>query len=145
MAGNDRSGRCLAFRMSDKQLEERIAEYKRRVDAGEVAAPCWPDFREYLGYLQEDLDEVVKQGLELKGAYYTRALMLKSMGETCENYLLTHPAWRTTATAQTAKLLLAQGYGWTRKYSANDKSGPDRVDFVVHMGGKDPRAKKASK
>lgn len=144
MAGNEKSGRCLAFRMSEKELEKRINEYKNQVEDGTRSAPCWPDFREFLGYLQEDLDDVVEQGLKLKGAYYTRAILLKAMGETCENYLLTHPAWRTSATAQTAKLLLAQGYGWTKKYNAADK-GPAKTSIEISFGGSDNRAKKASK
>lgn len=146
MAGNERSGRALTFRMSEKELEKKINEYKRLVESGERTAPCWPDFREFLGYLQEDLDEVVNQGIELKGAYYTRALMLKSMGATCENYVLTHPHWRTPATAPIAKLLLAQGYGWTRKYTSVEKgAGGGNSKFEIHFGGSDKRSKQASK
>lgn len=144
MAGNQDSGRVLAFRMSEKELEKKIEEYKIKVESGEFNAPCWPHFRSYLGYLQEDLDAVVEQGMSVKGAYYTRALMLRKMGELCETYVATLPFWKENKSM--AKLQLQQGHGWTHKYADADKNkGGGTLELNVLFGGNDPRAKKAGK
>lgn len=144
VAGNGNSGNTLAFKMSEKELEQKIREYNERVESGEFFAACWPHFRNFLGYLQEDLDAVVEQGMSVKGAYYTRALMLRKMGETCEMYLSTLPYWRDNKSI--AKVHLLQGHGWTRKYTDSGKdtnTGP--IEIKVAFGGSDPRGKKAAK
>ena len=53
MANGDNSGRIVGFNMSEKELAEKIQQYKDMVKAGEVALPFWTDFREFLGIRQD--------------------------------------------------------------------------------------------
>lgn len=149
MANPDNSGKIVGFTMSQDEMERRINEYKRMVRDGKIELPYWTDFREFLGVRQEVLDEVVERGYYAEGAqesaYHGRALMLKSMGETCENYLATHPNW-SGKNAVKSMMLLKQGLGWTKKYideRTASKGGP--TSFSISFGGSDPRAKKAAK
>lgn len=149
MANPDNSGKIVGFTMTTEELETKINEYKRMVRDGEVELPYWTDFREFLGIRQEVLDEVVERGYygenARESAYYERALLLKRMGETCENYLATHTNW-CGKNAVKSMMLLKQGLGWTKKYldertAKND--GPGR--FEIRFGGSDSRSKQATK
>ena len=149
MASGDNSGKIVGFHMSEQTLEEKIQQYKDLVKAGEVELPFWTDFREFLGIRQDVLDEVMERGYYAEGAresaYYERALMLKRMGETCENYLNTHPNWGGR-NAVKSMMLLKQGLGYTKRYvdeRAGAKAGPSKV--TISFGAGDPRAKKAGK
>ena len=149
MAKVDNSGKIVGFTMTEAELYEKIETYKKRVDAGLVELPFWTDFREFLGIRQDVLDAVMQRGYFDEGAkesaYYQRALLLKSMGETCENYLVTHPNWGGR-NAVKSMMLLKQGLGWTKKY-IDEKSakpeGPSKLN--ISFGGGDPRGKKATK
>lgn len=149
MANGDNSGKIVGFNLSNEALAQKIQEYKDKVDRGEVELPFWTDFREFLGIRQDVLDEVMERGYYAEGArdsaYYERALMLKRMGETCENYLNTHPNWGGR-NAVKSMMLLKQGLGYTKRYvdeRAGAKAGPSKV--TISFGAGDPRAKKAGK
>jgi hypothetical protein len=145
----DNSGKITGFTMSETELAEKIENYKKRVDAGLVELPFWTDFREYLGVRQDVLDAVMQRGYFDEGAkdsaYYNRCLMLKSMGETCENYLVTHPNWGGR-NAVKSMMLLKQGLGWTKKYideKSTKADGPNKIS--ISFGGGDARGRKAAK
>ena len=145
----DNSGKITGFTMSETELAEKIENYKKRVDAGLGELPFWTDFREYLGVRQDVLDAVMQRGYFDEGAkdsaYYNRCLMLKSMGETCENYLVTHPNWGGR-NAVKSMMLLKQGLGWTKKYideKSTKADGPNKIS--ISFGGGDARGRKAAK
>lgn len=148
MASSDNSGKIVGFKMSQDELEKKINEYKQLVKDGVIELPFWTDFREFLGIRQEVLDEVMERGYFSEGAsesaYHERAVMLKRMGETCENYLATHPNWGGKNSVK-SMMLLKQGLGWTKRYvdDRGGKSGPST--FEIRFGGSDPRASKAAK
>lgn len=149
MANNENTGRIPGFNMTTAELAEKIEKYKKMVKAGEVELPFWTDFREFLGVRQDVLDEVMERGFFGDGAetsaYRERALMLKRMGETCENYLNTHPGWGGK-NAVKSMMLLKQGLGYTKKYAderTGVKSGPSKAKIIIASA--DPRVKDMAK
>ena len=144
MAGNQDSGRVLAFRLSDKELETRIYEYKAMVDAEQIPRASWANFCAYLGYTEAEVAEVVTRGEEVKGAYYERAVMLKRMMTWVRGQLSSGKGWNGQNQSR-AIFLMKQDHGDGVRYSDQDakSNGPAQVKIV--FGGDDPRAKKAGK
>jgi hypothetical protein len=149
VAINDNLGKVPGFTMTAAELRKKIDEYKKMVKNGEVEMPFWTDFREFLGVRQDVLDEVMERGYfsdtAETSAYRERALMLKLMGETCENYLNTHPGW-AGKNAVKAMMLLKQGLGYTKKYQderSGGKSGPSKAKIIIASA--DPRVKDMAK
>lgn len=145
MAGNQQSGRVLAFRMGEKELVRKIEEYKQKTENGEIELPAWPSFCAFLGYTEDDVDEVMENGFSVRGAYYERAVALKNAAQWCQAQLTSNPNWGGRNAAK-AIFLLKQGLGRMRKYTDYDKkNGNEPIEVKISFGGPDPRAKKASK
>ena len=144
MAGNQDSGRVLAFRLSDKELETRIYEYKALVDAEQIPRASWANFCAYLGYTEAEVAEVVTRGEEVKGAYYERAVMLKRMMTWVRGQLSSGKGWNGQNQSR-AIFLMKQDHGDGVRYSDQDAKGNGPVEVKVSFGGNDPRAKKAGK
>lgn len=150
MAVSDVSGKIAGFTMSEKELASKIEQYKEMVSSGQITLPFWTDFREFLGIRQDVLDEVMERGYFGEGAvdsaYRQRALMIKAMGETCENYLTTHEGW-SGKNAVKSIMLLKQGLGYTQKYqderSSAKGSGVSKAKIII--ASHDPRAKDMGK
>lgn len=144
MAGNQDSGRVLAFRLSDKELETRIYEYKAMVDAEKIPRASWANFCAYLGYTEAEVAEVVTRGEEVKGAYYDRAVALKRMMTWVRGQLSSGKGWNGQNQSR-AIFLMKQDHGDGVRYSDQDAKGNGLVEVKVSFGGNDPRAKKAGK
>ena len=144
MAGNQDSGRVLAFRLSDKELETRIYEYKAMVDAEQIPRASWANFCAYLGYTEAEVAEVVTRGEEVKGAYYERAVALKRMMTWVRGQLSSGKGWNGQNQSR-AIFLMKQDHGDGVRYSDQDAKGNGPVEVKVSFGGNDPRAKKAGK
>lgn len=144
MAGNQDSGRVLAFRLSEKQLEKQIAQYKQDLAEGKFPRPSWPHFCARLGYTEAEVAEVIHRGVEIKGAYYERAVMLQRMLTWVRGEMLSGPGW--SGQNQTKAIYaLKQDHGDGVRYTdGNSKpTGPSRIN--IRFGGSDKRASKASK
>ena len=144
MAGNQDSGRVLAFRLSDKELETRIYEYKAMVDDEQIPRASWANFCAYLGYTEAEVAEVVTRGEEVKGAYYDRAVALKRMMTWVRGQLSSGKGWNGQNQSR-AIFLMKQDHGDGVRYSDQDAKGNGPVEVKVSFGGNDPRAKKAGK
>jgi hypothetical protein len=144
MAGNQDSGRVLAFRLSDKELETRIYEYKAMVDDEQIPRASWANFCAYLGYTEAEVAEVVTRGEEVKGAYYERAVALKRMMTWVRGQLSSGKGWNGQNQSR-AIFLMKQDHGDGVRYSDQDAKGNGPVEVKVSFGGNDPRAKKAGK
>lgn len=144
MAGNQGSGNVLAFRLSDKELEARIMEYKQQVESEAIPRASWANFCAFLGYTEAEVAEVVQRGMEVKGAYYERAVALKRMMTWVRGQLSSGKGWNGQNQSR-AIFLMKQDHGDGMRYSdVDDKaSGPIKVE--VSFGGGDSRAKKAGK
>lgn len=144
MAGNQDSGRVLAFKLSDKELDERISEYKRRVDAEEIPRASWANFCAFLGYTEAEVAEVVTRGIEVKGAYYERAVALKRMMTWVRGQLSSGKGWNGQNQSR-AIFLMKQDHGDGVRYTDQDAKNTGPVEVKISFGGNDPRAKKAGK
>lgn len=56
----------MAFKLSEKELNAKIEEYKAKVDADEIPRASWANFCAYLGYTEAEATEVVSRGDEFK-------------------------------------------------------------------------------
>lgn len=144
MAGNQDSGRVLAFKLSDKQLQNAIAKYKKDLAEEKFPRASWPHFCAQLGYTEAEVAEVIKRGIELRGAYYDRAVMLQRHLTWMRGELLSSSGWGgQNQTKAIYALKQDQGDG-VRYTDGNSKpTGPNRIK--IQFGGNDPRGKKASK
>ena len=138
-------GRIPDFQLTDKQLEDKIKQYKDMTDSGEIMLPSWPDFCTFLGVGGETLEAVMDRGFDTKGAYYDRAVALKKMGEWCEAQLVSNPNWGGKMAVK-AMFILKQGLGRSRRYMDERSTTVTASDPVkITFGGADPRAKRAGK
>ena len=147
MAEFDNLGKIPGFTITDKELKEKINQYKDKTISGEIPLPSWPDFCSFLGIGDDVLDEVMERGLQKKeneSAYYGRAMMLKNMGLWCEAQLVSNPNWGGKMAVK-AMFLLKQGFGKSRKYTDEKNGKKEPVKVELSFGGNDARAKKASK
>ena len=144
MAGNQDSGRVLAFKLSEKQLKTEITKYKQALEAGLFERASWPHFCARLGYTEEEVGEVIKRGLEVRGAYYDRAVILQRHLTWMRGEMLSGKGWGGQNQTK-AIYALKQDYGDGIRYTdGNSKpTGPSRIN--IRFGGTDKRANKASK
>ena len=144
MAGNGSSGNVLAFRMSEKELTQAIAQYKKDLEDGKFPRASWPHFCARLGYTEKEVEEVIRRGEEVKGAYYDRAVMLKRHLTWIRGEMLSGQGW--AAQNQTKAIFaLKQDHGDGIRYEDKDTKGSGNIKIQVGFGGSDPRAKRASK
>lgn len=144
MAGNQASGNVLAFRLSEKELDARITEYKQQVDSEVIPRASWANFCAFLGYTEAEVAEVVKRGMEVKGAYYERAVALKRMMTWVRGQLSSGKGWNGQNQSR-AIFLMKQDHGDGVRYSDADDKASGPIEVKVSFGGNDARAKKASK
>ena len=144
MAGNQDSGRVLAFKLSDKELDQRIEEYKGLVNAEEIPRASWANFCAFLGYTEAEVAEVVTRGIEVKGAYYERAVSLKRMMTWVRGQLSSGKGWNGQNQSR-AIFLMKQDHGDGVRYTDQDAKNTGPVEVKISFGGNDPRSKKAGK
>lgn len=72
MPGNENSGRIPTFHLSEKDLAEKIEQYKKGLENGEFARASWPHFAAFLDSTEADLAKVIEQGADKKSAYWGR-------------------------------------------------------------------------
>lgn len=80
MAGNSNSGNGLAFRLSDKQLEAKIKQFREEYGKGQHGMVTWDAFCAFLGYSPAIVRECYQRGKDTskgRNAYYERAQMLE--------------------------------------------------------------------
>lgn len=149
MANVEGNGKIMGFTYSERDLLDKITEYKQLADEGSKLLPSWPDFCSFIDVDSETLEEVMQRGSERKNGekstYYARAEALKSMRRWCEAQLVSNPNWGGKMGVK-SMMLLKQGFGGGRKYldeRTAKPSGPDKIE--VSFGGGDPRGKKAAK
>lgn len=144
MAGNTGSGNVLAFRLNEKELEGKIEQYKKLVESEEIPRASWANFCAFLGYTEAEVSEVVKRGIEVKGAYYERAVALKRMMTWVRGQLSSGKGWNGQNQSR-AIFLMKQDHGDGVRYSDADEKATGPLQVQVSFGGNDAKAKKASK
>jgi hypothetical protein len=144
MAGNASSGNILAFRMSENELKHEIDKYKEDLDNGKFPRASWPHFCARLGYTEREVEEVIRRGEEVKGAYYDRAMMLKRHLTWIRGEMLSGTRWAGQNQTK-AIFALKQDHGDGVRYEDKDSKGNGTIKLEVGFGGSDPRGRKASK
>lgn len=92
MAGNEKSGAGIAFRMSEDNLKKSIDDFRKEYSDGSRGMVTWELFCSYLGYSVDQVRECYLRGktekknayngrAELLGTFYTEVLAL--MMQTC--------------------------------------------------------------
>lgn len=144
MAGNQDSGRVLAFKLSDIELQRAIDQYKADLEAEKFPRASWPHFCARLGYTEKEVEQVIARGEEIKGAYYERAVMLQRMLTWIRGEMLSGAGWSgQNQTKAIFALKQEMGDGMAYTDGRGKQTGPQEVRVV--FGGNDPRAKKAGK
>lgn len=77
MAGNSNSGKSIAFRMSEKELEQKIQKFRDEYSEGQHGMVTWPQFCDFLGYSEREVMECYVRGKEGDNAYSGRARLLE--------------------------------------------------------------------
>lgn len=134
----------LAFKLSDKELDRKIEEYKGLVNAEEIPRASWANFCAFLGYTEAEVAEVVTRGIEVKGAYYERAVSLKRMMTWVRGQLSSGKGWNGQNQSR-AIFLMKQDHGDGVRYTDQDAKNTGPVEVKISFGGNDQRAKKAGK
>ena len=143
VAGNAGSGNVLAFKMSEKELDDAILEYKSKVDGEEIPRASWANFCAYLGYTEAEVAEVISRGMEVKGAYYDRAVALKRMMTWVRGQLASGKGWNGQNQSR-AIFLLKQDHGDGVRYTDADAKQTGPVEVKISFGGSDSRSKRAA-
>lgn len=77
MAGNENSGKSIAFRMSEAQLEKHTELFRMEYGEGQHGMVSWPQFCDFIGYSVDEVAECYQRGRESVNAYTGRALLLE--------------------------------------------------------------------
>lgn len=77
MAGNSNSGKSIAFRMSEKELEKKIKQFREEYSEGQHGMVSWPQFCDFIGYSVDEVAECYQVGKAKDCAYSGRAALLE--------------------------------------------------------------------
>jgi hypothetical protein len=77
VAGNSNSGKSIAFRMSEKELEKKIQKFRDEYGDGQHGMVSWPLFCDFIGYSIDEVAECYQKGRSGENAYSGRALLLE--------------------------------------------------------------------
>ena len=77
MAGNEKSGAGIAFRVSEEKLQRKIEEFRRDYGDGSKGMVTWEAFCSFLGYSVDQVRECYLRGRTGKNAYNGRAELLE--------------------------------------------------------------------
>lgn len=83
MAGNEKSGNVIAFRMTEQQLKKSIDDFRYEYGDGSHGMVTWPRFCAFLGYSIEEVRECYLRGRDGKNAYNGRADLLERFQTEC--------------------------------------------------------------
>ena len=103
-------GNALAFDLSDSELSERIASYKKGVEMGDYECASWPHFCAFLGFTEEEVSEVLERGEIPESLYRNRATQLKRMATWVRGQMLSGKGW-SGAKQSLAAFALKQDFG----------------------------------
>lgn len=134
MAGNEKSGNVIAFRMTESELEKKMNLFRDAFGKGQQGMVTWERFCAFLGYSTDEVKECYQRGREKGSAYSGRSKLLERfftevtamMVETCD-------------TAAKLNKLLDQNPLQEKEIQSNEKV------FRIEFGNGDKRAENARK
>ena len=83
LAGNEKSGKVIAFRMTESELSRKIDSFRDEYGNGSKGMVTWERFCAYLGYSLEEVKECYQRGLEKGSAYGGRSKLLERFLTEC--------------------------------------------------------------
>ena len=84
MAGNEKSGNVIAFRMTESELERKMEEFRNAFGDGSRGMVTWERFCAFLGYSVEEVKECYQRGREKGSAYSGRSRLLEKFLTECK-------------------------------------------------------------
>ena len=134
MAGNEKSGNVIAFRMTESELVQKIEQFRKEYGEGEKGMVTWDRFCAFLGYSAEEVKECYQKGLVKGSAYSGRSKLLERFLTECRAMMV--------ATCDTAaKLNKLVDVDPLRD---KEQQGNEKV-FRIEFGNGDKRAEDARK
>ena len=88
MAGNANSGKSISFRMSEKELDKKIQEFRTEYGEGQHGMVSWPLFCDFIGYSVEEVAECYQKGKGSDNAYSGRAALLEKFATAVDGMTL---------------------------------------------------------
>lgn len=106
MAGNANSGNGIAFRLSEKQLQEKMEKFRKEFGKGQNGMVTWELFCGFLGYSVDEVRECVARGEERQCAYTERGKMLRRFYDEVRAMMFVTADQRQTLATNLAKVNL---------------------------------------
>lgn len=134
MAGNEKSGNVIAFRMTENELKSKIDAFRNEYGEGQHGMVTWDRFCAFLGYSAEEVKECYQKGLTKGSAYSGRSKLLEKFLTECKAMMV-----ETCDTA--AKLNKLIDVDPLRDAEVQD----NKKVFEIRFGDGDKRAEQARK
>lgn len=134
MAGNEKSGNVIAFRMTENELKQKIEEFRVEFGKGQNGMVTWERFCAFLGYSVEEVKECYQRGREKGSAYGGRSKLLEKFHTECKAMMV-----ETCDKAAALNKLVG------RDLLRDDDKGNNEKTFLILFGGGDKRAEEARK
>lgn len=134
MAGNEKSGNVIPFRMTESELKDKIEQFRNEYGDGSKGMVTWDRFCAFLGYSTEEVKECYQKGLTKGSAYSGRSKLLEKFLTECRAMMV-----ETCDTA--AKLNKLIDVDPLRDVEVQD----NKKIFEIRFGGGDKRVEQARK
>lgn len=134
MAGNEKSGNVIAFRMTENELKAKIEAFRVEFGSGQRGMVTWERFCAFLGYSAEEVKECYQKGLSKGSAYSGRSKLLEKFLTECRAMMV-----ETCDTAAKLNKLVDVDPLRDKEAQSNEKV------FRFEFGGGDKRAEDARK
>ena len=133
MAGNEKSGNVIAFRMSESELEKKIQLFRELYGDGSNGMVTWERFCAFLGYSVEEVKECYQRGRERGSAYSGRSKLIEKFYTECQALMLETCGQNRALAGKLAERDLLRD---------KDKQNSEKT-FRIEFGNGEPRAEKA--
>lgn len=135
MAGKEKSGNVIAFRMSESELERKIDAFRDEYGDGSRGMVTWERFCAYLGYSLEEVKECYQRGRERGSAYSGRSKLIEKFYTECQAMMIETCGQNRALAGKLAERDLIRD---------KDKQDNEKT-FLILFGGGDKRAEQARK
>ena len=135
MAGNEKSGNVIPFRMKESELEQRIQDFRTIYGDGQQGMVTWERFCAFLGYSLEEVKECYQRGREAGSAYSGRSKLIEKFYTECQAMMIETCGQNRALAGKLAERDLIRD---------KDKQGNEKT-FTILFGGGDKRAEQARK
>ena len=135
LAGNEKSGNVIPFRMKENELEQKIKSFREEYGDGSKGMVTWERFCAYLGYSLEEVKECYQRGKEQGSAYGGRSKLIEKFYTECQAMMIETCGQNRALAGKLAERDLIRD----RDKQDNNKT------FVIQFGNGDKRSEQARK